>query len=605
MKGFLKIVFGTMVGIGLWCVLSFLIFIISLVGMSASESSTATVRKGSVMRVNLTGALEERSGEVDPLTMIMGSVEAPLGLDRLKEAIDEAAKNDNVEGIYLEVDRFMGSSPATLQELRQALLQFKKESGKWIVSYGDEYTQPAYYLCSVADQIAMNPEGMVDWHGLASLPMFMTDAAKKLGVKFQVFKVGTYKSAVEPYILTQMSDANREQVTSYLSSVWGNMVKEIGASRKISEEKLNQLADSAIGWSKQNVIVEAGLIDSLYYLDQFKASLRKRLDLKEGKEIRFVTPDDVLAAAEQDSKDDKIAVYYAVGEIIDAEPEGIGSLQGASNIVTMPTIRELQKLRKDDDVKAVVLRVNSPGGSAFASEQIWREIQLLKAEKPVVVSMGGMAASGGYYISCGADKIVAEPTTLTGSIGIFGLIPEASELLEDKVGLHFDVVKTNRLADMGGAAVMGLPSRAFNADECALIQNYIERGYDTFISRVSAGRGISKDSVNVIGQGRVWTGEQAIGLGLVDQLGTLEDAVAEAAKLAKLEDDKYSTAIYPAEKPWFETMMEDKKESYFDEQLRVHLGSMYPFVQALEIMSRPASLRSCVYARLPYEMNIR
>ena len=570
MKGFLKIVFGTMVGIGLWCVLAFLILIISLAGMSASESATTSVRKGSVLRINLTGVLDERAGQQSPLDLIQGDTEAPLALDQLKEAIAEAAKNDKIEGIYLEIDAFAGGTPATLQELRQALVKFKKDSGKWIVAYGDAYNQSAYYLASVADQIAMNPEGMLDWHGLASASMFFTDAAKKLGVKFQVFKVGTYKSE----------------------------------SRNLSAEKLNELADSAIAFRKQDQALQAGLIDTLYYLDQFKASLRERLDLKEGKEIRFVSPADVIAAADKDKSDDKIAVYYAVGEIVDQEPSGIGAVQGETNIVTLPTIRELQKLRKDEDVKAVVIRVNSPGGSAFASEQIWREIQLLKAEKPVVISMGGLAASGGYYISCGADKIFAEPTTLTGSIGIFGLIPEASELLEQKVGLHFDVVKTNRLADMGGASVMGLPARAFTAEEGALLQAYVERGYDTFISRVSAGRGISKDSVDAIGQGRVWTGEQAIGLGLVDQIGNLDDAIAEAAKLAEL-GDKYTTETYPAEKPWFESLMETKKESYFDEQLRLRLGAMYPFVQTLQLMSKPKSLRECVYARLPYEMSIR
>ena len=604
MKGFLKIVFGTMVGIGLWCVLAFLILIISLVGMSASESATTSVRKGSVLRINLTGVLDERAGQQSPLDMIQGDTEAPLALDQLKEAIADAAKNEKIEGIYLEIDAFAGGTPATIQELRQALVKFKKDSGKWIMAYGDAYNQSAYYLASVADQIAMNPEGMLDWHGLASASMFFTDAAKKLGVKFQVFKVGTYKSAVEPYILTQMSDANREQVTSFLNSIWKNIVAEVGESRNLSAEKLNELADSAIAFRKQDQALQAGLIDTLYYLDQFKASLRERLDLKEGKEIRFVSPADVIAAADKDKSDDKIAVYYAVGEIVDQEPSGIGAVQGETNIVTLPTIRELQKLRKDEDVKAVVIRVNSPGGSAFASEQIWHEIQLLKAEKPVVISMGGLAASGGYYISCGADKIFAEPTTLTGSIGIFGLIPEASELLEQKVGLHFDVVKTNRLSDMGGASVMGLPARAFTAEEGALLQAYVERGYDTFISRVSAGRGISKDSVDAIGQGRVWTGEQAIGLGLVDQIGNLDDAIAEAAKLAEL-GEKYTTETYPAEKPWLESLMETKKESYFDEQLRLRLGAMYPFVQTLQLMSKPKSLRECVYARLPYEMYIR
>lgn len=605
MKGFLKIVFGTMVGIALWCALAMIICLVSLVGMTASETATAPVKKGSVLRINLNGALDERAVTPTPMDMLMGGgMEASLGLDQLKDAIDEAATNDKVKGIYLEVGNFMGGTPATMQELRQALVQFKKDSGKWIVAHGDQYNQGAYYLASVADQLSMNPEGVVDWHGLASVPMFMADAAKKLGVKFQVFKVGTYKSAVEPYILTEMSPANREQVTSFLGSVWGNMVKEVGASRKLSADKLNALADSMMAIRPQQQSVDAKLVDKLFYIDQFKADLRKRLDLKDGKEIPFVSPADLLAAAKPETSKNKVAVYYAVGEIVDQPSQMSPLTGGGSNIVTMPTLRELQKLRKDKDVKAVVLRVNSPGGSAFASEQIWREVQLLKKEKPVVVSMGGYAASGGYYISCGANKIVAEPMTLTGSIGIFGLIPEASELLTDKVGLHFDVVKTNKHADFGGASVMGLPARAFNADEAPMMQAMIERGYDLFTKRVAAGRGISQDSVDAIGQGRVWTGEQAIKLGLVDKLGNLDDAIELAAKLAKLDDD-YVCEGYPAEKPWFESLMEQKQESYFDEQARLRLGAFYPFMQTLQRLAAPNTLKDCVYARIPFELGLQ
>lgn len=605
MKGFLKIVFGTMVGIALWCAMVFIIFFVSLIGMTASETATAPVKKGSVLRINLNGELNERTVAPSPMDMLMGGgMETSLGLDQLLDAIEEAATNDKVKGIYIEADNFAGGVPATMQELRQALVKFKKDSGKWIVAHGDQYNQSAYYLASVADQISMNPEGVTDWHGLASVPMFMADAAKKLGVKFQVFKVGTYKSAVEPYILTQMSDANREQVTSYLGSVWNNMVKEVGASRKLSEATLNALADSLMALQPQQASVDAGLIDKLYYIDQFKADLRKRLDLKDGKEIPFVSPADLAAAAKEEKGKNKIAVYYAVGEIID-KPSQLAPLQGSGpNIVTMPTLRELQKIRKDKDVKAVVLRVNSPGGSAFASEQIWREIQLLKKEKPVVVSMGGYAASGGYYISCGANKIVAEPMTLTGSIGIFGLVPEASELLEDKAGLHFDVVKTNKYADFGGASVMGLPARPFNADEAPMMQAMIERGYDLFTKRVAAGRGISQDSVDAIGQGRVWTGEQAIKLGLVDKLGNLDDAIELAAKLAKLGDD-YKCEGYPAEKPWFQNLMEQKQESYFDEQARLQLGALYPFVQSLQRYARPSTIKDCVYARIPFELGLQ
>ena len=601
MKEFIKYVFATVVGLGLFMLIAGIIFFVSIIGMAASEGSTASVKKGSVLRINLAGTLDERAEEQNPLTMLMGDQMASLGLDQLLKAVDEAATNDKVEGIYLEVgSSFGGGSPAMLQELRQALVKYK-ESGKWIYAYGDTYSQGSYYLASVADKIIVNPQGMVDWHGLGGAPMFYTETMKKLGVKMQVFKVGTFKSAVEPYILTEMSEANRLQTSAYINSIWDQMCDEIGKSRQLSVDQLNIFADTVTAMQPTEFLVENGLVDSLAYIDGFKDMLRAKLALKEKKPINFVSPAELVAAADKKNEKARIAVYYAYGEIVDQASTNPLSA-GETYIETMPTIRELQKLRKDEDVKAVVIRVNSPGGSAFASEQIWHEIQLLKAEKPVVISMGGMAASGGYYISCGANKIVAEPSTLTGSIGIFGMIPDAQELLQDKVGLRFDVVKTNKHSDLGGPAVMGLPARSLDGSESAMLQAMIERGYDLFTKRVAEGRGISQDSVDVIGQGRVWTGEQAIKIGLVDQLGNLEDAIAEAAKLAELE--KYSTDSYPAPSKFIEQLLKQKQDSYFDTHMRAALGDVYPMLATMQWMMQPQRIEQCVYARIPFDLKI-
>lgn len=601
MKDFLKYVFATVVGMGLFMLVAFVICFVSLIGMAASEGQASSVKKGSVLRINLIGSLEERAEEENPLSILMGDEFASLGLDQLMEAIDEAATNKKVEGIYLEVgSAFAGGSPAMLQELRQALLKYK-ESGKWILAYGDIYSQGAYYLASVADRVVVNPHGVIDWHGLGGAPMFFTETMKKLGIRMQVFKVGTFKSAVEPYILTEMSDANRLQTEAYLGSIWGQMRNEVGMSRNLTPERLNFLADTLVAVRPTELLVECGLADTLSYIDGFKDMLRAKLNLKENQTINFVSPADLVAAADKKDEKARIAVYYAFGEIVDQAASN-PLTGGGSFIETMPTIRELQKLRKDEDVKAVVIRVNSPGGSAFASEQIWHEIQLLKAEKPVVVSMGGMAASGGYYISCGANKILAEPSTLTGSIGIFGMIPDGSELLKDKAGLRFDVVKTNKHADFGTQQVMGLMARGFNDDESALMQAMIERGYDLFTGRVAEGRGISKDSVDAIGQGRVWTGEQAIELGLVDQLGNLKDAIEEAAKLAEL--DKYSTDTYPAAPNFLDQFLNQQQESYFDARMKAALGNLYPMLGTMQWMMQNRRIDQCVYARVPFEMNI-
>ncbi|MDD6822710.1 MAG: signal peptide peptidase SppA [Paraprevotella sp.] len=564
MKDFIKYTMATVVGLVLVSIIMGILTFVSMAGMIASEGMSSPIEKKSVLRITLKGSITERAGEENPLSKLGGETTQQIALDQALQALEKAAKNDKIEGIYME-GGILSAYPAEVQELRQALLEFKK-SGKWIIAYADTYSRSAYYLCSVADKVYLNPIGMLDWSGLSSNPMFFTGLMKKLGIKMQVFKVGTYKSAVEPYIAEQMSDANREQVSSYQQSIWNNMLKDVAKSRKTTVEALNSLADSLTILSGPEASVKGGLVDNLCYQDEVKKILKNKAKMDEDESLRFVSISDVALSEELNDKvDDEIAVYYAYGEI---KEDITGGFAQESAITSKQMTKDLQELREDDDVKAVVLRVNSPGGSAYASEQIWREVQLLSKEKPVIVSMGALAASGGYYISCGANKIFAEPTTLTGSIGIFGMIPDATELLTDKLGLSFDVVKTNAHSDFGA---MGRP---LNESECRLMQAYINQGYELFTGRVAQGRKISQDSVKAVAEGRVWTGEQAMKIGLVDKLGNLNDAIAAAAKAAKIE--KYSVGRYPEPAPWFASLLQEKKADYMDSQMRSALGEFYP-----------------------------
>ena len=564
MKDFIKYTMATVVGLVLVSIIMGILTFVSMAGMIASEGMSSPIEKKSVLRITLKGSITERAGEENPLSKLGGETTQQIALDQALQALEKAAKNDKIEGIYME-GGILSAYPAEVQELRQALLEFKK-SGKWIIAYADTYSRSAYYLCSVADKVYLNPIGMLDWSGLSSNPMFFTGLMKKLGIKMQVFKVGTYKSAVEPYIAEQMSDANREQVSSYQQSIWNNMLKDVAKSRKTTAEALNSLADSLTILSGPEASVKGGLVDKLCYQDEVKKILKNKAKMEEDESLRFVSISDVALSEELNDKvDDEIAVYYAYGEI---KEDITGGFAQESAITSKQMTKDLQELREDDDVKAVVLRVNSPGGSAYASEQIWREVQLLSKEKPVIVSMGALAASGGYYISCGANKIFAEPTTLTGSIGIFGMIPDATELLTDKLGLSFDVVKTNAHSDFGA---MGRP---LNESECRLMQAHINQGYELFTGRVAQGRKMSQDSVKAVAEGRVWTGEQAMKIGLVDKLGNLNDAIAAAAKAAKIE--KYSVGRYPEPAPWFASLLQEKKADYMDSQMRSALGEFYP-----------------------------
>ena len=591
MKSFIKYTMATVVGIFLTMMLFTIISIISLAGMMATEGMSAPIKEKSILRLDLSGTLAERS-ESNPFAVLMGKENTALSLEDALLALDKAAKNENIIGVYLEGGS-MGANPGMAQELRQALVEFK-ESGKWVVAYGDSYGKTAYYLSSVADSVLLNPEGNVDFGGMASQIMFYKDVMEKIGVKMQVFKVGTYKSAVEPFICTEMSPANREQVTSYLFSIWTNMLKDVAASRNMEMGKLNSLADSLTMISEASVALNGGLVDKLCYMDEVKAILRDKSGLEdEDDDLVFASVADVAKSETLGEKvDEQVAVYYAYGEIVQSQGTGLGMSQ-EHQIVGEKMIKDLQDLREDDDVKAVVIRVNSPGGSAFASEQIWREVCLLKEKKPVVVSMGGMAASGGYYISCAANRIFAEPTTLTGSIGIFGMIPDMSELMTEKIGLKFDVVKTNEMSDIGTMA------RPFNEAESAQMQKMINRGYDLFTKRVADGRGMAQDSVKLIAEGRVWTGEQGLNIGLVDELGNLDDAVAHAAELAKVE--KFRAVGYPAPDNPFEQLLNQTKGGYLDSELRELLGEGY----AVYSLVRNVKDADRIQARMPFEMNIQ
>lgn len=591
MKDFLKYVLATIVGIICTGFIMGMMSLFMFIVMAISSSDTPSVKNGTVLRIQLSGTLNERAKENPFAQYLNNDIAQTQGLDDIITAIKTAQTNDNIRGIYLEGGTLI-SDMATAQELRKALVDFKK-SKKFILAYADNYSQGSYYIASAADKVLVNPSGIVDWHGLASQPIFFTDLLKKVGVKMQVFKVGTYKSAVEPYILTKMSDANREQVSSFVGDIWKNICADVASSRKISIEGLNAYADHYITFADAKDYVKAHLVDGLAYADEVRTLLRM---LSQQDKVNFIAPADLAKLAEKKSGDGTIAVYYAQGNIVDAVADN-SFMSNESYIVGPKVVEDLDRLANDDNIKAVVLRINSGGGSAYASEQMWRAIQLLKKKKPVVVSMSGMAASGGYYMSCGADYIVAEPTTLTGSIGIFGMIPDASELLTDKLGLHFDMVKTNKGADFGAQG------RAFNADEANVMQQYVNRGYRLFVSRVAAGRHITPEQVDHIGQGRVWTGSQALKIKLVDKLGTLDDAIAEAANRANLKD--YDILSTPNKESWVDQILNSTvKRDYMEEKLRTTLGVYYAPLQFVGTLNG-MSAKDYLQARIYYIPNIK
>ena len=589
MKSFLKQVLAVIVGICSVGAFATLMFFVMLGVMLATGDEKQSVSDNSILRIELTGTVVDRSTPDNPLNQLLGRSNASSqGLDVLIDAIKTAKGDKRIKGIYIEGGT-MSSDFATLQELRGALVDFKS-SGKFIVSYADSYTQGAYYIASVGDRVLINPSGLLDWHGIAMQPMFWTGLMEKVGVKAQVFKVGTYKSAVEPFILKEMSPANREQVESMITDLWKETCTAVATSRKLSPDSLNAYADRYITLADGADYKRLKLVDDLTYVDQVREELRKRMN---DKEVTFVSPE-VLAAQAEDTGDDdnQVAVYYASGNIVDVA--GSGALMGGGDeIIGSRVVEDLDKLANDKDVKAVVLRINSGGGSAYASEQMWRAVQLLKKKKPVVVSMGGMAASGGYYMSCGANYIVAEPTTLTGSIGIFGLIPDFSGLVKDKLGLRFDVVKTNKASDFGTL------SRPFDAAESAALQAHVNRGYALFLKRVAdgrtaAGRKMTPEAVDHIAQGRVWTGNQALKNGLVDKIGTLNDAILKAEQLAQTKNP--AVVRYPAPKSWMESFNKEKQEDdYFERKMKLVLGDYYEPLNFIQNVDRGNYLQARLF----------
>lgn len=594
MKDFFKNVAATIIGLFAFGLIMTILGFICIIGMIASSNSKPTLKDNAVMVLKLQGQIEDRS-EDNWLGELTGEQFNNLGMNKILSSIRKAKDEEKVKGIYLETG-ILESDYATLQEIRNALADFKK-SGKWIIAYGDALSQGGYYLASVANKVYVNPEGNVDWHGIASQPQYIKDVAAKFGVHFTVVKVGKYKSYTETYTEDKMSDANREQVSRYIGGLWQQMLADVSKSRNISKDSLNRYADGLMVFDDTQLLKSRKMVDGFCYYDEIRDVVKRQLGLKADETINQVDYNDVdMAIDDSNLMGEEIAVYYCQGSIVRMETPSIyGSEQ---QIVSTKVIKDLQELADNSQVKAVVLRINSGGGDAYASEQIWRAVKELNKKKPVVVSMGGMAASGAYYMSMGAQYIMAQPTTLTGSIGIFGALPDFSDLMTKKLGFKYDEVKTNRNSAYASAGM----SRPWSAEEITTMQNYVNRGYNLFRKRVAEGRKMSTEQVEKIAQGRVWLGTDAKNIKLIDGFGGLSDAIDKAAELAHL--SSYQAVEYPALAGWMEQLMDmagGNKGTYLDEQLRLALGDLYqPF-----IMIRNMKEKEPIQAALPYVLNIQ
>lgn len=594
MEQFFKSVVATIVGIFAFGVIMIIFGFICLFGMVASSNGTPSLLDNSVMVLKLQGEISDKAEE-DWLGEITGNQFNQLGMNKILSAIHKAKKEDKVKGIYLETG-ILQTDYATLQEIRGALADFKK-SGKWIIAYGDNFSQGGYYLSSVANKVYVNPEGNIDWHGIASQTQYIKDVAAKFGVHFTVVKVGKYKSFTEMYTEDKMSDANREQVSRYINGLWQQILTEVSASRNINKDSLNHYADGIMAFEDSQLLKSRKLVDGFCYYDEIRDVVKKQLGLKSDEKIHQASMDDVNAAVEDsNAMGDQIAIYYCQGNIVSAASS---SLYGSGQeIVSKQVIKDLQELGDDDNIKAVVLRINSGGGEAYASEQLWRAVSMLNKKKPVVVSMGGMTASGAYYMSMGARYVMAQPTTLTGSIGIFGALPDWSDLMTQKLGFKYDEVKTNRHSSYGTAG----STRHWTPEEIGILQANVNRGYALFRKRVADGRKLPVEQVEQIAQGRVWLGTDAKSIKLVDGLGNLNDAIAKAAQLAKISD--YGTQEYPASADWMDQLLDrvsGTSGSYLDEQLRLTLGDLYkPFMTIRNMKEKEP-----VQATLPFMLNIQ
>jgi len=590
MKQFFKFVFATMLGLVLTTVI--LVFIIVGIIVAASGEKEVEVEPGSVLHMAFTTPITERTpnNPLAGLSFLGLNSDKSTGLNDILANIKKAKSDSNIKGIFLD-ESYMTSGQATTEEIRNALIDFKK-SHKFVIAYSEIYTQGFYYLASVADKVYMNPKGIFEFTGFSQQVTFLKGALDKLGIEVQIIKVGTYKSAVEPLFLTKMSEPNRLQVTSYLGSLYDHFLTGISTSRGINKDSLFNYANSGRVQFPEDA-VKLKLIDGLKYKDELLDELRQRTGKGKKEDIASVDLDEYTKSKTDDNTDDdnssknRIAIVYASGDITGG--------QGDDNSIGSERIsKAIRKVRLDNKVKAVVLRVNSPGGSSLASDVIWREVALTKKVKPIIVSMGDYAASGGYYISCAADSIFAEPNTITGSIGIFAVLPNMQKLFNDKLGVTFDGVKTGKYADLGDV------SRPLTPEERAILQNNVNHGYDDFTKAVAAGRGKTQAYINSIGQGRVWTGAQAIKIGLVDRLGNINDAIASAAKKAKLKN--YNLVSYPEQKSFFKQLDSDVTGQMKTKMMKSELGDNYRLYEQLKGLTQ---IMRTPQARLPYEIVIK
>ena len=581
MKQFLKFTLATIVGVIVASLLGTLIFFGIIGAIAGSTEKVTELKSNSVYQLDLDGSLVDRSEE-DPFSAALAEAfgqaeQKVIGLDDVLANIEKAKSNDNVKGIYLKGGTLYGGF-ASIKEIRDALIDFKK-TGKFIVAYADNYMQSNYYLVTVADKILINPQGMLELKGLAADLVFYKNTLDKIGVEMQVVKVGTFKSAVEPYITTKMSDANREQVTVYMNSIWKTMLNQISESRKISVDTLNAYADQMMMFQPTEKSKQYSLVDSLVFADEVDSILTSYVS--DYKLVKHTAMNNLPTNKKFEKS--KVAVIYAVGAIDGGSNEGI---------ISDKLVETINDVAKDDAVKSVVFRVSSPGGSAYGSEQIWRALSKLKAKKPLIVSMGDYAASGGYYISCMADVILAQPNTITGSIGIFGLIPNIAGL-NNKIGLTYDGVKTNKLSDAISV------NRPFRPEERDLMQNYVNRGYELFVKRCADGRKKTPDQIKTIAEGRVWTGEDALKIGLVDKIGGIDEAIQIAVDKAKL--TAYNVKEYPVKEDFATKLMKSFGEDMETRFIKAQLGEQYKLFREIKNIEKINGIQ----ARLPYELIIK
>ncbi len=589
MLQFLKYVFATIVGIFLFTILSFFLLIGIGAAMSSSDTKT-TVASNSILKLDLNQVISENAAEEDPFTEILSGGNSPgqISLPQIKEALANAKIDPNIKGIYLKAEYPMGGM-ATLKEVREYLLDFKK-SKKFIYSYGETMTEGAIYLASVADKSYLTPQGGLDFNGLSAEYPFMKGLFEKIGVKPEIFRVGDYKSAVEPFFLTKMSEANREQTQSFITDIANNFYGEIAQARQIPIADLNNILNNALIQEPADA-VKYKLITNVGYWDEFDTALHKAMDLKDDKKIEYVGINKYLKAdkvLKEGNNSNRIAVIVGEGDIVSGEGNG-------ENIGSDKIVKELQKARKDSKIKAIVLRINSGGGSALASDVMWREVELTKKVKPVIASMGDYAASGGYFMAMGCDTIVAQPTTLTGSIGIFGIIFNAEKLMNEKLGITFDGVVSHKYADSPSA------TRTMNDAEKNMIQNGVNKGYENFTSKAAKGRHMSIEKLKSLASGRVWTGTQAKANGLVDILGGIDVAIEVAAKKAKLKAGDYRVKYLPIKKSSFETIMEKFGNDQEDAKLKAYLGDFAPYAKQLKNLQNLDKIQ----ARMPFDVVIK